>query len=314
MGNLLANGFHLGEVIHFLSVSNLVEAEFVAKMQEGLASGQDLAGILEHLNFSKNVVTQLALVDFHGDLAGTMSLVELHLHKKLKVKKKLVQLATYPVILLIFLSSIMLGLKNYLLPQLAPGTNFATFVINHLPLFFGGMMSLILLLTVLSVHFFRRQPVLKSFDFLLKIPLLSYFIRLYLTAYFAREWGNLLKQGVDLRQIFDIMQEQQSRAFVEVGEQLSMRLNEGRSFEQAVKDLVIFLPELTLMIEYGAMKDKLGWELSVYADECWEQFFMKLDRAMQLIQPVIFIFVALMIVLLYAAMLLPIYGSMNTMM
>lgn len=29
------------------------------------------------------------------------------------------------------------------------------------------------------------------------------------------------------------------------------------------------------MIEYGAIKDKLGLELSLYADECWEQFFLQ---------------------------------------
>ncbi|MGZ7204745.1 competence type IV pilus assembly protein ComGB, partial [Streptococcus pyogenes] len=36
-----------------------------------------------------------------------------------------------------------------------------------------------------------------------------------------------------------------------------------------------------------------------------------INRAMQLIQPLIFLFVALMIVLIYAAMLLPIYQNME---
>ena len=56
---------------------------------------------------------------------------------------------------------------------------------------------------------------------------------------------------------------------------------------------------------------ELGAELSLYADECWEEFFSKINRAMQLIQPLVFLFVALMIVLIYAAMLLPIYQNME---
>ncbi|WP_252899313.1 type II secretion system F family protein [Lactococcus fujiensis] len=74
-----------------------------------------------------------------------------------------------------------------------------------------------------------------------------------------------------------------------------------------------FNHELALMIEYGELKDKLGLELGIYADECWEQFFIKIDRAIQFIQPLVFVFIALMIILLYAAMLLPIYSNMNKM-
>ena len=63
MGNLLNNGFHLGEVINFLALSKLVEKEFVFKMHQGLSSGNSLSEILDSLSCSKNVVTQLALVD-----------------------------------------------------------------------------------------------------------------------------------------------------------------------------------------------------------------------------------------------------------
>lgn len=312
MGNLLNNGFHLGEVINFLALSKLVEKEFVFKMHQGLSSGNSLSEILDSLSFSKNVVTQLALVEVHGNLVGTMQLVELHLKKQLKVKKKLIEVATYPVVLLVFLIGIMWGLKNYLLPQLDKGNNFATLLINHLPLVFFSVGALIVLLTSLSIIIFKHLSALTNFTFLVKVPLVSSFIRLYLTAYFSREWGNLIAQGVELRQIIELMKKQKSRIFAEVGIKLDLGLKAGQNFEQAVSHFSIFLPELSLMIEYGAIKDKLGLELSVYADECWEQFFSKIDRLMQLIQPLIFIFVALMIVLLYAAMSLPIYSNMGS--
>ena len=55
------------------------------------------------------------------------------------------------------------------------------------------------------------------------------------------------------------------------------------------------------MIEYGEVKSKLGSELEVYAEKTWEEFFLRINRAMNFIQPLVFIFVALVIVLLYAA-------------
>lgn len=311
MGNLLNNGFHLGEVVDFLGRSNLVEREFVLKMQAGLLAGHSLSGILEDLNFSKNVVTQVALVDFHGNLAETLRLIELNLRKNLKVRRKLVAVATYPLILLLFLVGIMLGLKNYLLPQLEGETNGAILLVNQFPLIFLSLIGFLLFLIGLSNWFFRRQSAISGARFLTKIPLVSNFVKLYLTAYFAREWGNLIAQGVDLRQICQLMENQQSRIFAEVGSKMSGELTAGVNFSETVQKRQIFTPELALMIEYGELKDKLGVELAIYADECWEQFFSKVDRAMQLIQPVIFIFVALMIVLLYAAMLLPIYSNMG---
>lgn len=40
------------------------------------------------------------------------------------------------------------------------------------------------------------------------------------------------------------------------------------------------------------------------------EIFEKVEKAMTIIQPLVFLFVALMIVLIYAAMLLPIYDQM----
>lgn len=313
MGNLLSNGFHLGEVVRFLEVSNLVERDFVLKMKASLTSGASLAGILNELNFSKNVVTQVELVNFHGHLSGTMQRVEQNLQKQLKIKNKLISLLIYPLLLLFFVFSILIGLNNYLLPQLGGQSNFATKVLRHFPeLFLCGFLFLILL-TALSVIVFQSNSAISSFSFASKIPILVDFIRLYLTGYFAREWGNLIAQGVDLNQILVIMIRQKSRIFSELGQRLEEKFEAGADFHQSIKTFSFFNPELALMIEYGSMKDKLGAELLLYADECFEQFFLKIDRAMQWIQPLVFIFVALMIVLLYAAMLLPIYSNMGTM-
>lgn len=65
------------------------------------------------------------------------------------------------------------------------------------------------------------------------------------------------------------------------------------------------------MIEYGDIKSKLGQELDIYSQESWETFFSQLNRATQWIQPIIFLLVAVIIVMIYAAILLPIYQHMG---
>ena len=85
----------------------------------------------------------------------------------------------------------------------------------------------------------------------------------------------------------------------------------GQSFHQKVLDYPFFLRELSLMIEYGEVKSKLGRELDIYAEETWQNFFSQLTQATQLIQPLVFVFVASIIVLIYVAMLLPMYQNMG---
>ncbi|MDE7538103.1 type II secretion system F family protein, partial [Streptococcus agalactiae] len=157
----------------------------------------------------------------------------------------------------------------------------------------------------------KRLSRIKVACFLTTIPLVGSYVKLYLTAYYAREWGNLLSQGIELDQIVKVMQNQKSKLFREIGYDMEEGFLSGKAFHQKVLDYPFFLTELSLMIEYGQVKAKLGTELDIYADEKWEDFFTKLARATQLIQPVIFIFVALIIVMIYAAMLLPMYQNME---
>ena len=121
----------------------------------------------------------------------------------------------------------------------------------------------------------------------------------------------MIAQGLELSQVFPMMQGQRSQLFREIGRDLEMALANGRSFSEHIQTYSFFKNELTLMIEYGEAKSKLGSELEVFADKTWEGFFHRLNKAMNLVQPLVFIFVALMIVLLYAAMLLPIYENLE---
>ncbi|MGZ7215656.1 competence type IV pilus assembly protein ComGB, partial [Streptococcus pyogenes] len=80
-----------------------------------------------------------------------------------------------------------------------------------------------------------------------------------------------------------IMQDQESALFQEIGGDLADGLANGQEFCQQILNYPFFRRELSLIIEYGQVKSKLGAELSLYADECWEEFFSKINRAMQLI-------------------------------
>ncbi|RLY03115.1 type II secretion system F family protein [Streptococcus hillyeri] len=308
--NLMSAGFNLTEMVSFLDRSQLLPTKQTQQMRQSLLNGCGMADMLAELGFSDEVVTQLSLADIHGNTLASLQKIDSYLANLTQVKKKLIEVATYPVILLSFLVLIMLGLKNYLLPQLENG-NWATTLISNFPVIFLGTFLAVLIIVFVTLFIAKRQSHLKVWTQLSRLPFLGKAVQLYLTAYYAREWGNLIGQGVELAQITQLMQEQKSLLFQEIGKDMEDALLSGRDFHSKVLDYPFFLRELSLIIEYGEVKSKLGSELDIFAEETWARFFSKLNKSTQIIQPLIFIFVALMIVMIYAAMLLPMYQNMG---
>lgn len=308
--NLFASGFSLTDMVTFLKRSKLLSDCYTDRMNKALLEGKDLSKMLGELGFSDTVITQVALADLHGNISRSLLKIESYLANLLLVRKKVIEVATYPLILLSFLVLIMIGLRHYLMPQLGEN-NFATRLITNVPNIFLLLLAVVLIFSLIFYIIQKRLSRIKVACFLTTIPLVGSYVKLYLTAYYAREWGNLLSQGVELDQIVKVMQNQKSKLFREIGYDMEEGFLSGKAFHQKVLDYPFFLTELSLMIEYGQVKAKLGTELDIYADEKWEDFFTKLARATQLIQPVIFIFVALIIVMIYAAMLLPMYQNME---
>ena len=117
---------------------------------------------------------------------------------------------------------------------------------------FLGSFVFLGLAVVLGFFYARRLSPIYLFSQISRLPIVGRFIRLYLTAYYAREWGNLIGQGIDLMEIVALMQHQKSRLFQEIGKDMQQALLSGQSFHQKVLDYHFFLRELSLMIEYGA--------------------------------------------------------------
>lgn len=310
LANLLSTGFSFAEVIAFLKRSQLLQLDYVLKMEESLLKGQGLADMLSGLGFSDAILTQISLADRHGNIETTLVAIQHYLNQMARIRRKTVEVITYPLILLLFLFVMMLGLRRYLVPQLET-QNQITYFLNHFPAFFIGFCSGLILLFGMVWLRWRSQNRLKLYSRLSRYPFLGKLLKQYLTSYYAREWGTLIGQGLDLMTILDIMAIEKSSLMKELAEDIRMSLLEGQAFHIKVATYPFFKKELSLMIEYGEIKSKLGAELEIYAQESWEQFFSQLYQVTQLIQPAIFLVVAVTIVMIYAAILLPIYQNMG---
>lgn len=308
--NLFATGFHLGEALDFLDHSGLLAKELVDRMRKGMRSGQSFSSILGQLGFSGTVVSQLALAELHGNMLDSLAQLEGHLQSLIQVRRKLVAVGTYPLLLLGFLMLIILGLRSYVLPEIDQSNQW-TRLVEIFPLCFVALLVCLGLGLGGLVLLYRQQKRLEFFRMLVTCPGLRGFVQAYLSASLAREWACLFGQGLALAEIVELMRRQESVFLAELGADLDQALNGGVSLAQQIRTYPFLRKELALMIEYGEFKSRLGQELALYSRKTWEDFFHRLFRLMDLIQPCVFVLVAFLILLLYAAMLLPIYQNLE---
>lgn len=72
-------------------------------MEESLLKGQGLADMLSGLGFSDAILTQISLADRHGNIETTLVAIQHYLNQMARIRRKTVEVITYPLILLLFL-------------------------------------------------------------------------------------------------------------------------------------------------------------------------------------------------------------------
>lgn len=318
LGDLLVNGFTLQESLRFMKQLVPKEESAIKLIERRLARGTLFYHCFEDLSFSSTYVTQLRLAEVHGDLSGTLIQIGRQLSDRDKQRQQASKVLAYPFMLVMFLVGVILMMKWLLLPQLGTYSNQdSTTNVGFLVIEYGPkvVLSLVIMGMVIFVSirgYFKRKPAINQSRFLMRIPLVGAFFRYYYTSFFAGELGKLLNLGLEMKQILTIMKgEDNKRLMGEVAECLSQELRQGNGIHLQISQWSFFQDELSGIIQQGEAKGKLGDELIIYSNRLWVQLSRKVERLLTWLQPLIFIFVAVLIVAVYAALLLPIYSEMG---
>lgn len=313
IADMLENGFSFHEILQFLARLPKEEGQFGRIILEELEKGGSIVSSFEQAGFTRNLLLQLSLSQIHGDFSGTLKVMGENLALQEKQQQALKKILVYPVLLLGFVMVILLVLKFFLLPQLMAsdmGDSSLLIFVNQLPniilgsLLVGGLVAFFLKKIV------GKKSALKQAEIYRKIPFLGEFYSLYITALFSREFGKLFKMGIDLKQVYEILSQEKNHPLMgEMAKKGQILATEGQELMTTLGSEKFFQKELSLMIQTGEMKGKLGDELLYFSDYLWGQLSEKIEGALKWIQPIIFLSIALVIVFLYAALLLPMYGN-----
>lgn len=324
VGMLLEEGYSLKDALSFLfKIEKGLTKQWIQTIQDGLLQGSSFHRELEKLGFSSKVCAQIYLASQFGNYGQAITQCGEQLLQSLEKQKKLQSLATYPLILLVFLVGMLLLMRFLILPHMEAlfintgsgqdiyANGLVSLVYYSPQIIVGGLLILILVAFILKKKL-ERKTMIGKISFFIHLPFVADYLKDYYTQFFFFEWGNLFQNGSSFQEIVSIMQgEGSSKLLEETGQVLSEQMKLGQSIHEALAILPYLHQEGLQVITHGESVGKLSTEMLVYASYCEDQLNHRVEKLMGKIQPLIFIFIALMIISIYGALMLPIFSLME---
>lgn len=324
LGQLLEDGFSLREALTFLeTIADKKSKPILQEIIRETALGIEFSTVLKQAGFPDSTCSQIYFSLYHGQFAQAVYTAGKHLIQQAEKKKKLKAVTHYPVMLLLFITMMLFAMRYILIPhiehiltvdrnQMPFSTRFIVQAVYQAPLLIMGSLVGLTLSYTLFRHFLDRKKPLDRLTFLSQFIPLSLF-KLYWTQFFAHEWGTLLKSECSLLEVISIMKGNNLSPLInEMGRWIESEMKKGQQFHEALSPLSFFKPELIEVIRHGEITGNVGYQLELYAEHCEEEMDKQIEAYMERIQPFIFIFVAVIIIAIYAALLLPTFSLMDT--
>jgi type IV pilus assembly protein PilC len=304
-------------------VKNIYLKELLMKVENEIRGGKPLseAFVPFERNFSPVYTASLMAGERSGNLAGTISRYIDYARVVSRTKSRIKSAVTYPILLFLF-SFLLLGiLVNFILPRFS--SFYADFE-SELPAITRALMSFslavrehILILVVLVFLFFLIYSQLKKkeetlvFKDRLKIKI-PYGGSIWLEggiALFSRTLGLLLEAGISLLASIGVsIKAVPNRFLIQRMKNLPEHIKNGESLSDSLSKTGVF-PILSLdMIRIGETSANLEGMLRDVADFYDERIQTKIDTFVSLIQPVIIIFMGLVVAGMLLSVYLPIFN------
>ena len=288
------------------------------RVREGksLSEAVDEAGV-----FSKVYSTAILAGEKSGNLSGVLDYYIAYQKVSTGVKKKIVASLVYPILLVVVATCIVSYLVTGVIPKFAalykdlgvplPGpTQFLVLITVDYRVYIVSAL-VVFLLSIVGVFFWSRsEEGGVAFDRLVfRIPVLGDTLLKFQASQFCRTLATLLTGGTPLVAALQTAAESISSRLVRGSvNQATQMVREGESLHGALASGHV-MPELAMdMIEVGESSGALAPMLNSVAEFYEEEVGLRLAAMVSLIEPVILVFMGLLVAFILISLYLPIFS------
>jgi len=294
----------------------------LTQVRDRVREGRSLSEAIEEAGvFSKVYSTAILAGEKSGNLSGVLDYYIAYQKVSTGVKKKIVASLVYPILLVVVATCIVTYLVTGVIPKFAmlykdlgvplPGpTQFLIAVTVDYRIYILSALAAILLGMVGVFFWSRSEEGGVAFDRLVfRIPLLGDTLLKFQASQFCRTLSTLLTGGTPLvaalQTAADSITSRLVRGSVKSATQM---VREGESLHGALSSGHV-MPELALdMIEVGESSGALAPMLNSVAEFYEEEVSLRLGAMVSLIEPVILVFMGLLVAFILISLYLPIFS------
>lgn len=323
---LLGAKISLGDSLKnvYKQTANLTLREAIGEVSSDVDSGLSLSQALERHGeiFSNFYVSMVRSAEITGRVDEVITYLADYLEKEYIFGTKIKGALTYPVIvfaLIFVVAGIMVG---FVFPQLTPIFKEADIELpffTKIFLFLGDFISqwwLILLafitmIAISLINYFKGPEGKVVFDeVVVRIPVLGNLFKQTYIARFAESASVLIKGGIPVAQALEISSHTiGSIVYRDAIKDLADAVREGVLLSNAIEQNSNYFPSLvSQMVAVGESTGQLDTLLSRVADFYTREAGETIDNLVELIQPALMIVMGVAVGILFAAVLLPMYG------
>jgi len=304
--------------------------EALTGMGEAVESGGTFSEALGQYprTFDKLYINMVKAGEAGGVLDSVLGRLAEFMEKAERIKGKIKSAMTYPVVVLVAALGILTFLMVFIIPKFAeiftdllggkalpPITQFviglSDAVANQWYVFLGGGFGAVILFKLLK-QTPRGAATLDKVK--MRTPLFGQLVRKTAVARFARTLGTLMQSGVPILQALNIVRDTAGNQVVaDAIQKIHDSVKEGESVAMPMEASGVFPGMVVSMVDVGEETGALPEMLVRVADGYDEEVDMAVEALTSIIEPIMIVFLALIIGTIVIAMFVPLISIVSEM-
>ncbi len=289
-----------------------------------LTLGENFSNCLEKQGdaFPSLLVNMVKSAEATGDLEGTLDEMADYYQATETTRKEMVSALTYPTMVFIFSIAVVVFILVYLIPQFVTIYQTANVTLNPITQFIiaasdflqANLIYIIVVLITSIVVLVVLYKNIKAFRYyaqtvMMKLPLFGNLIIYKEMMIFTKTFASLLKNNVFITESMDILGKvTNNEIYREIMINTINYIGRGEKISSAFKDHWA-IPEVAYyMMVTGESTGELAEMMGKVSDYYAEQHKMIIDSMKSLIEPVLIIFLALVVGGIMIAVIVPMFG------
>ncbi len=308
---------------------NVTLKEILGELALSIEGGSTFSeGLAQHPKvFNRLFVNMVKAGELGGVLEVVLNRLSEFMEKAQKIKGKVIAAMFYPCAVLVVATGIMFVLMIYIVPkfqqvfqglaegrQLPAWTRFVMGVSNAIRLHILSSLGVIITVVILFVLFKSTKFGRRVWDKIkLKMPVVGPVISKVAISRFTRTLGTLVSSGVPILQALTIVKETSGNVIISnaVGS-VHESVKEGETITAPLESSGVFPPMVISMVDVGEQTGALPEMLLKIADNYDEEVDNAVAAMTSLLEPIMIVFLAVIVGSIVIAMFLPLIDLMNT--